>query len=432
MGAKARKEQLRRRSVRAGVLTFIALALLSTFAITAQNGLPSYLPGVSRTTVKVAFEDLGALRAGDDVRIANVRSGFVQSIGLVDGDPVATLQLEHGRAVYRDAKAGIGARSALGQKYVELDPGKPAAGRVVPGTTIAKTSTTSAVELDEVLDVFDGETRAATKTTVEQVGGGLAGRGQDLNDGLSALPKVLPDLGGISRALSEDGGADLAAMLRAADAVASSLDGQGEQLASTTRQLATTLDAINTADGDPLAESLRTAPETLADAKAALDSLDAPLAATQKAATALAPGAAALAKAVPDTRGVLREAVPVLDKVPALTDDTKKAVERLTPTLVRADPLVQQLGTTFARAKTPLAVLAPYADEVVLFFRNAASALSQGDGAGRWLRFYPVLAPEALIGTLPLRDPTTSREAYPAPGVAKTHTEKSILGEGFK
>ena len=85
MGAQQRQEQTRRRSVRVGLVAVLGMILVAAFAITAKNGLPDYLPGVERRSVSAQFDTLGALRVGDDVRIANVRSGFVDHIDAPPG-----------------------------------------------------------------------------------------------------------------------------------------------------------------------------------------------------------------------------------------------------------------------------------------------------------------------------------------------------------
>lgn len=430
MGAIDRKNATRRGSVRVGLIGLVVAAVLATFAVTAKNGLPGYLPGVERSSLKLAFDDAGALRPGDDIRIADVRAGFISSIELKDGHPVVTAELNGGRPVYRDATATISARSGLGQKYVNLDPGTKAAGDL--GTAVlASSRTSSPTELDDVLGALDARTRAAAKTTLTQTGRGAAGRGRDLNDGLDSLDTLLPDLGDVSEALTTDDGRDVAEMLRTADVLSRSLSGQKVQIASTVEQLDDTLGAIAVDDAKPLSESIEKSADTLRALRPTLDSLNEPLRDTRVAATNLEPGAASLAAAMPDLRGFLRESPSTLDKVPGITDSAERAVEDLTPTLEGVSPVVSQLATTFARVRTPLSILSPYSAEVLLFFQNAASALSQGDGAGRWLRFYPVLTPEAIIGTVPLRDPTTSRQAYPAPNEARTHREGSVFGEGF-
>ena len=252
MSAIARKELARARSVRVGLATLLGAAAVTGFALTAQNGMPDYVPGVSRTEVSAELEDVGALRVGDDVRIANVRAGYVDDIDLVDGAPVVVLKLDDGREVYDDASLSIGARSALGQKYVELDPGTPDAGPLEGAIPTERTS--GSVELDAVLDTLDPRTRRATGSTLRQLGGGLAGRGADLNDGLSDLDQSVEDIATISRALDSNHGADLTVLLRTADVLASSLDGQRDEIADLTADTATTLDAIAVDDGAALSE----------------------------------------------------------------------------------------------------------------------------------------------------------------------------------
>ena len=55
MSAVARKENRRVRSVRVGALSLVGAVAVTMFALTAQNGMPDYVPGVSRNTVEVEF-----------------------------------------------------------------------------------------------------------------------------------------------------------------------------------------------------------------------------------------------------------------------------------------------------------------------------------------------------------------------------------------
>lgn len=424
MSAIARKERSRSRSVRVGTLTVAGAAAVSAFALTAQNGMPDYLPGVSRNSVEVQFDDVGALRTGDDVRIANVRAGFVDSIELVDGDPVVTLALDDGRAVYDDASVTIGARSALGQKYVELNPGTSDAG-VLTGPIPADRAAGS-VELDAVLDTLDAKTRTATGTALREIGGGMAGRGTDLNAGLRNLDQNLRDVGTLAQALDSGEGADLTDLLRTSATLASALDGQQGQLAGLTRNTGLTLDALAVDDGQRIEETIGQAPDTLSAVRGALQSLNGPLADTRAAAVSLRPGVEALSAALPDARALLRDAVKPLKKVPGVAEDADPAVRELTPVMADARPMVRDLGVLFARAEAPLDTLAPYSREVLLFFQNAASALGQRDRTGGWLRVYPVVNVENVIGNLPIRNPLLKRQPYPAPGEAPAHLTNDV------
>ncbi len=426
MNAVIRRESARRASVRAGLVTILALIAMLVFAITAQNGVPDYVPGASRNQIKASFADVGPLRAGDEVRIAGVRAGYVEDIEIVDGAPVVDMRLDGNRAVYRDATVSLGARSALGQKYVELQPGTASAGEISAGQTIPATQTRSSTELDQALEIFDAKTRNATGSTLREVGGGLVGRGKDARDGLHAAPQLLDDVARISRALAQDDGSDLTQMLKAADALAGTLAGRSDELAQLTRELGVTVDAVNVDDGGPLSETLRQGPETLADLRGALDALDEPLRVTASAVTRLRPVAEKLGDATPELRGFLREAVPPLREVPGVSDDLTVAVTDLTPLVRDLHPLVDQARTAVARAENPLSSLVPYLNETINFFARAGNAMSTGDKNGRWLRVNIVVTPEVLLGLVPVKSPLTVREPYPAPGAVDGHATNPV------
>lgn len=432
MGAVARLESQRRRSVRVGLGVLVISALIAVFAVTARNGLPSYAPGVDQKQVRMAFSEVGALRSGNDARIGDVRVGYVKSIDLVDQEPIVTIVLDETRPVYDNATATISERSALGEKYIDFHPGTSKASVLGASAVIPASQTSPSVELDDVLSALDKRTRAATKSTLLETGGGLAGHGEDLSVAADSAPDLLNDLGSISEALGTNEGADLTQLLRTADSVAASLQSQEDQIASITHNLGTTLRAVNTDDGEALGETVRSADSAMRSVKPALDALNGPLAHTESAVTALRPGAEALGRSTPNVRVFLRDSPSTLDKVPGVMSAASPAVTDLTPTLKNAQSVVTQLGTTLARVRGPLAALAPYADEVVLFFRNAASALSQGDKAGRWLRIYPIITPESVLGDLNTQLPTSSRDAYPDPGEAATHRSSSLFGKEFE
>lgn len=418
----------RRRAALLGTALIVAFAISVYVAITSASGLP----GATGKTVRVAFNDVGALRSGDDVRIANVRVGQVKDVELIDGEPVVTLGIDGDRKIYRDAgavTAAIGARSALGQKYVDFRPGTPGAGELPDDTIISEKKSVDAQELSDLLAVLDEPTRKALGSTLRETGTGLQGHSQDLKDAAAALPQELPDLATISRALSTRDGADLTGLLKAADSLSSSLQGHQQQLAQLTQRLGTTLRSLNVDKGAPLAQSLDKAPQTLADVKGTLDGLNGPLDATGEAMTSLRPGAQALGQSTSDLRGVLREGVPPLNKVPDVARQADPALTGLTQVMTDAKPLAPRLTTAIASAKDPVGVLAPYAPEVSMFFSYAADALHLGDAAGNWLRFYPVLNLESVDGTLPIADPTISRNAYPAPGQAPNDKKNSLLGD---
>lgn len=407
------------RSLSLGAVVLVVFALALQLALTADKGLP----GAKYTLVDADVADVGALRPGDDVRIASVRVGRVKDIRLVGGTPRVTLQLDGQRDVYQDAAAeaksvSVAARSALGQKYVALTPGTPGAGKLRPGAVIPARKTEGAQELSDLLDVLDAPTRGALGSTIREVGGGTGGHAQDLQDALKAAPGLLPDLGTVSKALSSNDGADLTALLTSAQRLSGRFSGRQQQLSDLLGQLDTTMRAIAVDNGKPLADVVHKGPDTLRALRSGLQSVQAPLQDLHAGMDKLRPGAKALGQATPDLRGVLREAVPPLGKVPAVSEQAQPALSDLTQTMADARPLAPRLTRALGSADDFLRVLAPYAPEVSSWFTNWAAALSHGDSNGHYLRLDLLFSEESVLGQGGIRDPLVARDPYPAPGQA--------------
>lgn len=411
-----------------GLVVVVLFVASVVFAFRAQYGLP----GAATTVVKAAFDEVGSLRVGDDVRIASSRVGSVDAIRYVDGRAVVTMKLDGERPVYRNSNAtaaSVGARSALGQKFVDLDPGSEDAGPLGPDEVVAQRVTEGAQEVSDLFNVFDPPTRAALGSTLREVGGGFAGHSQDLRDAFSTAPQVLPDLGTVSRSLTADGGDDLVGLLESADTLASRFAGREQQISSMLTNLSATLDGVAADGAKPFEQTLRKAPDTLVAARAALEELSPTLADTRTAVTDLRPGAESLGQATPDVRGFLRDAVSPLGKVPGVADRANPAVEQLTGLMSDARPLTPRLQQTLRDASPLLASVAPYSPEISQFFTNGTSALNQGDAAGHWLRIFTLFSPETLSGTLPVPDPTVARNADAAPGeLEQDHKPIPLLG----
>lgn len=417
------------KSTRGMLVGLVVLSLFTgslIFAFNATGGPPWR----DYTEAKVAFTDVGSLRAGDDVRINSVRVGQVSAIELVGRQPVVTMHLDGDREVYRDASAtaaAVGARSALGQKFVDLSVGTPAAGRLGRGEVIPAERTTPSQEISDVLDVLDPPTRQALGRTLRETGGGTAGHSGDLRDAVRTAPGIVADLGTVSRTAGRE--TDLTGLLRSADTVAGRFSGREQQISSLMEQTNSTLQSVGTERAEPLDATLRQAPGTLREARTALDAVRPPLEHAETAMRQLRPGAEALAQATPDVRGVLREGVGPLNKVPGVAEQADPAVADLTGVIADARPLVPKVGRALNSARAPVQTLAPYAPEAALWFTYARDALKQGDGAGHWLRFDPLANTESVTGTAPVPDPLTARNPYPAPGEAQQQKKTGIGGD---
>ena len=392
-------------------------------SLTASTGLP----GQSHRYVKAAFTSVGGLRVGDDVRKASVRVGQVTEIALEGDHALVTMQLDRGEPAYRNARVAIQSRSALGQNFIAFDAGTEDSGAMPDGATIGTGRATVPSSLDEVLGTFDPRTRDATSSLLREVGGGLAGHSRDLHDVTLTGADTLRNLGVVTEALAAPS-ADLAGLLNETDALAARFRGRQSQVESLTRTLGQTLAGLGTEGGKPLEDSLALAPSALSSTRAALSELEGPLADVRDSMKALAPGARALGSASGDLRGLLRESLVPLSKVPGVADEALPAVESLTELMDDARPLAPRLETLFEATKEPAAVLAPYAPEISRFFTYWVSANRFRDASGHYLRIDLVIRPESVLGAAGVKDPLLHRNPYPAPGQAAHDRAATLLG----
>ncbi|WP_181781803.1 MlaD family protein [Pseudonocardia pini] len=424
-GVAARKARnARSRAAVIGVLMAIGALFFLYVALNAPKGLP-FEPHTYR---KVAVSDVGDLAVGNDVRFAQVRVGRVDDIALEGGQAVVTMQIDDvDSPIYKDARAGVVGRSGLGQLYLDVDPGTPAAGELGEDDVLPADRSLGSVQLLDLAGVFDPATQDGARTTLQQVGNGAAGHGQDLQDFLTASPQILPDLGTTARSLAVDDGRDLTAMLRSLESLSSRFDGRQQEISDLVGQLDTTLAAVNADNGDALGKTLDVAPEAMTEVRQALVDLQQPLRTTTSAVTQLQPGARSLGDATPDLRGVLTEAPQPLDRLPGVADTAEPALGSLTPAFTDAQPVAPKVTEAVDFAHTPLQVLAPYAPEIAQWFTNAGFALSDGDAAGHWLRFTLLPRVESVSGAAGLADPLATGDAYPGPGEVPNQASNGIL-----
>lgn len=388
-------------------LVVIAASLASiSFAFVSHKGLP----GRSYTYATIAFDKVPpGLRAGSDVRVRGQRVGQVHRVRFRNGAQIE-VQLPGGFDLYKDATARIRSRSLLGQKYVQIDPGTPGAGDL-GDAVLPKDRTTTVVDIVDLVDTFDDDTRKALHTALLETGTGAAGRGQDLNDLIAASPDLLADLNLTGRTLTAEE-TRLVAFLATAQRLSGRFTGREQELEALIRQMGDTLLAVATEEGKPLADTVQKLPSTLDALTPALSDLGAAAAALGPAVRDLGPTAAALGAVTPDFRAALRESVPVLGKVPGVSGLTTPAVAALTTTFNDARPLAPALGKLFDSAAAQLQILAPYAPELDLLLDGLRDAFAQGpanDPQNKYLRVASIFAAVNQAG---------NRNPYPAPGEA--------------
>ncbi|WP_320671807.1 MlaD family protein [Patulibacter defluvii] len=335
--------------------------------------------------VEVEFPNAGGLRKNSSVKIAGVPGGTVKALRITDRDTaIATLRLDPDAApIGRGASAAIRPTDLLGERYVALDVGdqrRPLAS----GATIPRTRATLPVELDDVLNTFDADTRTRLQVLINEFGVALGSRGKDLAKLLDAMPPSLDDARRLVAEIANENGS-LTQLIDQGDRIVASVNGKRDDLTGLIEQADRTLREVAERRAS-LGRTLDAAPGGLARLRSTLAQLD-------TTATSLRPAAADLERAAGPLRGTLaalpgfreaatdslKAATAAAPKVEKLGRDAVAPLQRLVPTL-------QTLRQVSDTATKPLNQLEKRSFEDALWFlQNWSLATKNRDSLGHFV-----------------------------------------------
>jgi phospholipid/cholesterol/gamma-HCH transport system substrate-binding protein len=113
---------------------FFALALIAGIVILELAGTRDLFSKGYR--IRANFENIQELKEGDPVKMAGVDVGHVEKIMLGTNKVEVVLSIKNKAAVKTDSKATIKFVGLMGQNYVAVTFGSPAAPKVTPGAVI--------------------------------------------------------------------------------------------------------------------------------------------------------------------------------------------------------------------------------------------------------------------------------------------------------
>jgi phospholipid/cholesterol/gamma-HCH transport system substrate-binding protein len=230
-GRRAVRRALGRLALTAGLVA-VVVAVIVTQRV---SGPSSYL-------LRIPTADASGIFPGSDVTIAGANAGTVREVTLArDGDAMITVALDPAfTPLHTDATAQLRPKSLLGEMYVALDPGTSGPA-LASGATLPRLQVNRATDLQQVFNTFDQPTRTKLQTLVDELGGGLAGRGDQLNQAIGPGERDVADLAAISSTLNARN-AELQTVIATLNTVTTELarSDRRQQLAmliQTTRQL---------------------------------------------------------------------------------------------------------------------------------------------------------------------------------------------------
>jgi phospholipid/cholesterol/gamma-HCH transport system substrate-binding protein len=325
----------------------IAIALLAIAAIvmtlwifTQQKAsLPSWAPLVGEDFVHLTADFTSAQAVtpgqGQEVAIAGVRVGKVDSVVLEDGHAEIGLDIEprYLKLIHPDAQLLLRPKTALNDMVVEIDPGD-APGHVEDGHNFSVAQTEPNINLEAFLSQLDGDTRQYLQLLLSGGAQGLGGRGRQFGNAIRRLQPFAHYIADLNRAVASR-------RVALANVIHNFSELTGE-LARRDNQVERFVTESQKALGDfagaqeSVQESLIEFPATLATLQSALTSSNRFTTAARPALIALIPQAEALGPAFEANKRLFEQTtVPIRDQIRPFVRQTRPV---LTHTKEGAEP----------------------------------------------------------------------------------------------
>ena len=355
------------------VVTLVAGALVLTGASegTASKG----------TKYKIEFDNAFGLTEGGDLKVGGVRAGSTEkfSVRKKDGRFVAVVDAtvtEPGFDSFRkDASCDIRPQSLIGEYYVSCQPGVSDE-KLPAGGTVPVEQNTSTVPPDLMQNVMRRPYRERFRLILAELGTGLAGRPQDIDEvlrrahpGLRETSEVLEILGDQSKIIQD--------FITDSDTVVAELEDKKKEVARWIREAGRTAE-VSATRREALAEGWRTLPVFLGE---------------------LEPTMARLGE-------VADEQTPLMRDLRQVAPDLDKFFTELGPFSESSRPAIDSLGEM---GKVGIAAIKESKEEVAELRKLAADAPE----AGKPLRQFLQAFDDRRYSSEP--DPRAEETAPPAP-----------------
>ncbi len=300
---------------------------------------------------KASFTDATTLAAQGDVRAAGVSIGKVTATEL---DPrgnatLATIELDEEYAPIRsDARAILRQKTLLGETYVEMTLGSKGAPPLPEDARLDDTQVAEAVEFDELLRIFDPQTRKTFQRWQATLAEATQGRAQDVNDSLGNLPEFVGSTQSVVDVLDERRDS-LESLVRETGTTFEAITRNEEALQSFIVDSSRVFEVLG-ARRDSLAESFQILPTFQRESRALLRR-------TRDFAVDTEP-------LIEDLRPVLRDARPTLDSLRGLSPDLERLFGDLDPLIEAGDVGFPPLAEVLRELEPTLRATGPFLQQL--------------------------------------------------------------------
>ena len=329
-----------------------AVVLLVLLAIALYFGFTKHIPFKHGYRLNAVFASAVNIKGKSPVRIAGVNVGKVTSIKRHGDTGVVSMEIEsRGLPIHSDATAKIRPRIFLeGNWFVDLQPGSASAPTLSSGATLPITQTADLVQLDQVLDALNTDTRANLQNFLIGYGDGLTRKpnaaedleqdpdvrginaAQAINTAYARGPSSLRGSAVINTAIGGTEAHDLSKLVASIGKVTSALNVHEQQLGELIVNF-NTFFAEFAAQSTPLRATVAELPSSLQNIDRGLASLDRSFQPTREFAHDILPG-------VHSTKATVAATLPWIEQVraslaPSELGGVAKGLVAATPSLAR-------------------------------------------------------------------------------------------------
>lgn len=338
------------------------VAVVAAAVVVAVVALAAASDGGSDYRVRAIFDSAFAVIPGEDVKIAGVKVGHVESLDVTEDHKAAVVLriTEPGFGDWRrDASCIIRPQSLIGERFVECTPTQPRAEGEEPPPPLERIdsgegrgqyllpveNTKRNVDLDLINDIYRLPERQRLSIILNELGAGVAARGEDLNEVIRRANPALAETDEVLEILREQNRV-LADLATESDAVLRPLARDRAQVADFISQAKAVSQATADRRGD-LERSFERLPRFLAELRPTLERLG-------ELADEMTPVLADLGAEAGDINRFVERMGPLAESArPALRTLGEAAVVG-TDAMRRIRPTTQRIGT-LARAARPVA-----------------------------------------------------------------------------
>jgi virulence factor Mce-like protein len=237
---------IRNRVVRLGLAVALAVLLLGGAVVVVKQTF--FRP----KSITAYFTTATAIYPGDEVRIAGVKVGTIDSIHPVGTQAEMTMHVDRGIPVSADAKAVIVAQNLVSARYVQLTPAYDSGPEMVDGAVIPMERTAVPVEWNEVKEQLmrlatelgpdKGMSTGSVGRFIDSAANALDGNGEKLR-------QTLAQLSGVGRILAQGSG-DIADTIANLQTFVTALRDSNEQIVQFQDRFATLTSVVNDSRSD--------------------------------------------------------------------------------------------------------------------------------------------------------------------------------------